>query len=145
MVLAMDEQAEGEHAAAIHNYENVLAQTGDGDSSVRAVALNNLAWLYYMQSDPRAVDTARKASALAPDQPTIADTYGWLLLQKQALPLLKSAAGQAPDSPQIRYHYAAALARSGEKAEARLVLQDVLLDPQSFDGRKDAERLLASL
>ena len=75
-----------------------------------AVALNNLAWLYYTQGDARAEETARRAHEMAPSNAAIADTYGWILLGKQqtarALELLEKAArgraGQPRDSLSLR-------------------------------------------
>ncbi len=149
MNLALDLQSTGEDARAIREYEQVLARSDNTNTTVRAIALNNLAWLYHQQSDPRALDTARRANEIAPGQATIADTYGWLLLQngriKDALPLLAEAAASSPESTPIRYHHAAALARSGEESAARELLTDVLLDQAPFDGRADAEGLLVRL
>jgi len=44
-------------------------------------ALNGLAWLYHENGKPGALVMARKASKLAPDNPAIQDTYGWILVQ----------------------------------------------------------------
>jgi predicted Zn-dependent protease len=149
LTLAQELQADGKTAAAVREYERVLAKTSNADVSVRAVALNNLAWLYHQLSNPRALETARLAHETSRDQPAIADTYGWLLLlngrRAEALPLLERAAEQAPQSPQTRYHHAAALAQAGRTAAARDLLQDVLLDPADFEGRSEAQALLASL
>jgi Flp pilus assembly protein TadD len=99
--------------------------------------------------DPRALQTARSAHELAGTVPNVQDTYGWLLVRagrlSEALPLLQAAAAGLPDSPEVRYHLAAALAQAGQKDEARVLLTDTLLDPQPFDERAEAERLLASL
>jgi Flp pilus assembly protein TadD len=128
--------------------ERVVADTPAGHP-LRAIALNNLAWLYAAVSDPRSLETARLAHESARGVAFIQDTYGWLLAQQghldKALPLLREAAVAAPTSMEIRYHYAAALARSGDQAGARLLLQDILQAPDVFDGRTDAEQLLATL
>ena len=47
--------------------------------------------------------------------------------------------------PEIQYHYASALARSGQGARAREILASVLAAPDPFPSRADAERLADSL
>jgi len=112
------------------------------------VALNNLAWLYHELGDKRAVALAREAVRLAPQQPAINDTLGWILVQQGAaaegIRYLQAAVGQPGATPEIRYHHAVALARTGAAEEARRQLQDLLRDPQ-FTSRSEAERLLREL
>jgi len=114
-----------------------------------AVVLNNLAWLYHVQNNGRAEETARRAHELAPNSAAIADTYGWILLGKQradlALPLLETAARNAADNAEIQYHYGAALAATGRHEEARTVLNRALNSKQSFSQRGEAEKLLSRL
>ncbi|MFO7705169.1 MAG: PEP-CTERM system TPR-repeat protein PrsT, partial [Halopseudomonas sp.] len=110
--------------------------------------LNNLAWLYQKTGDPRALPTAEAAYKLAPESPAIQDTLGWLLVQggdaKRGLDLLtKAAAGS--DSQTVRYHYAAALAKTGDKAKARQELERLLKSDKPFSERAQAESLLKSL
>ncbi len=111
--------------------------------------LNNLAWLYHAQGDGRAEETARRAYELAPTNAAVADTYGWILLGNQqtarALELLEKAAKGAPDSAEVRYHYGAALAAAGRRAEARTALSQAIETQQTFPQRADAEKLLAQL
>jgi putative PEP-CTERM system TPR-repeat lipoprotein len=140
MTLAEAERARGESARAIAEYERALAL-----SPKDPVALNNLAWLYLNSSDARAEETARRAHEAAPDQPSVLDTYGWVLLQKgklaEAEPLLRDAARLAPQSGEIQFHYATVLARSGKEAQARQVLSQVLAQPTPFEGREAAQEL----
>ncbi len=113
------------------------------------VVLNNLAWVYHESGDERAEATARRAYELAPKNPSVADTYGWILLQKEktamALPLLEGAAGAAQEDPDVQYHYGAALAAAGRKTEARQVLTRTLASGREFASRHDVEKLLADL
>jgi len=78
----------------------------------------------------------------------VADTYGWVLLQKRkavdALPVLESAARAAPTEKEIQYHYAAALVSAGRRAEARELLQRLVQD-RDFTQRREAEKLLQQL
>ena len=50
-----------------------------------------------------------------------------------------------PASADVRYHYAAALAATGERAAASILLADLLQSDQPFEGRSEAERLRATL
>jgi putative PEP-CTERM system TPR-repeat lipoprotein len=114
-----------------------------------AAMLNNLAWIYQELGDPRALATARRAHELAPSNPAIADTYGWILFSRRepaaALPLLEAAARVAAQDPEIQYHYAAALAASGRKGEAREALRKAMAARTEFKSRSEAEKLLARL
>jgi predicted Zn-dependent protease len=114
-----------------------------------AAVLNNLAWLYQEMGDRRAVEVGKRAHELAPGNPAIADTYGWILFttshSKAALPLLEAAARVASRDPEIQYHYAAALAAEGRKDEALETLRKAMAGGAPFRGRPDAEKLLAKL
>lgn len=114
-----------------------------------AEALNNLANAQLRLQQPAALQTAEQAMALAPDHALVIDTLGWVLLQQgqtaRALQLLRDARLREPGNPEIRYHLAQALARSGRPAEARQELVEALNISRQFEGFQDAERLLASL
>ena len=113
------------------------------------VGLNNLAWIYAELDDPRAESLAERAYRLAPNQPTVRDTLGWILARKhstaRALLLLRGAATADANNPDMQYHYAYVLVQAGERAEARRILSKVLADKGKFDSRQDAEKLLAEL
>jgi tetratricopeptide (TPR) repeat protein len=146
--LATALQQNGDHAAAVREFERTI-EGMNPNHPVRAAALNNLAVAYSLVGNPRALQSARSAHELAPNVPAIQDTYGWLLTKagrvSEALPMLQTAAAGLPDSPEVRYHLAAALAQAGQKDEAKVILTDTLLDTQPFGERAEAERLLASL
>jgi putative PEP-CTERM system histidine kinase len=77
-----------------------------------APAANNLAVLLSQHGDAkdraRAFELAQMARDVAPDDPRIADTLGWILYQRgayqPALALLQESAQKLPDEPQIQYH-----------------------------------------
>jgi predicted Zn-dependent protease len=79
----------------------------------------------------------------------VADTLGWLLLQQgkvnEARELLAKAAVALKGVPVVRYHYAAALARSGDKERARSELNVALSHKQPFEERDEATALMAQL
>lgn len=129
---------------AITMYEELLKLTPQN-----VLALNNLANLYQREKDGRALATAEQAFKLAPEQPGVQDTLGWILVEggqlPRALDLLRKAATQAPKAATIRYHFAVALARSGNKGQAKKELQQALATGQPFPESEAAKTLLKSL
>lgn len=114
-----------------------------------AQALNNLGALLMEKNDPSAFGYAQRAYSLQPASPAIMDTHGWGLFRQgklqEALPLLKQAAQAMPDSGAVQYHWAAALAQSGENTQARDVLQKALGSSQRFSERDQAAALLKTI
>ena len=135
----------GDHARAITEFEKVLAA-----APTVVPALNNLAWLYYLEKDARAVPTAKRAWQLAPHSPDVGDTYGWLLVESGALQeglnVLEGAwnDGGLAD-PELRYHYAAALARAGQRERAAAQVRWLLAEAPQFASRDAAVALSGSL
>lgn len=134
----------GEHDKAIAHYE-ALRENNPKDPLI----LNNIAWLYSQKSDPRALQVAEAAYALAPQSPEVMDTYAWILVNDgqldQGLDLLKRAALMRPGSPDIRYHFAVALERKGQRDAARRELQDLLALGVAFSEEQEARALLDKL
>jgi putative PEP-CTERM system TPR-repeat lipoprotein len=113
-----------------------------------ALALNNLAWIYQQKGDKRALATAQKAYLLDP-APPIADTLAWILVGSgqadKALPLLRIASAETPGNTAIVYHYADALAKTGDKDGAINVLKPLLASPRDFADRAEAQKLLETV
>jgi Tfp pilus assembly protein PilF len=88
--LALNAQRSGNNTVAI-NYYAQAAQLNPRSPST----LNNLAWLYYETNNPLALETAKKAYQLAPDNAAILDTYGWILVvngkRQEGIELLEKA------------------------------------------------------
>jgi putative PEP-CTERM system TPR-repeat lipoprotein len=114
-----------------------------------AVVLNNLAWTYQQEKDPRALATAQQALKVSKDSPAVMDTAGWMMVEqgdtKGGLPLLQKAASLAPNALEIRYHYAVALNKSGDKTGARKELNELLSQNKPFGQIDDARALLKAL
>jgi putative PEP-CTERM system TPR-repeat lipoprotein len=115
----------GQAARAVDQYVILLSQKPDD-----ADTLNNLALAYYAQQNPRALQTAEKAHQLNSESAAIKDTLGWMLVQEnevsRGLPLLAEAVKQLPDNIEVQYHYAVALAESGDSAGAKAILQKIV-------------------
>jgi Tfp pilus assembly protein PilF len=112
--------------------------------------LNNLAWLYYLEKDGRALALAQRVWKGAPQNASVGDTYGWLLVESgqlaEGLKVL-TAAWQAGGiaNAETRYHLASALARSGDTGRARQVLTDLIEEEPAFPGLASAKELLERL
>ncbi|MCF7762210.1 MAG: tetratricopeptide repeat protein [Verrucomicrobia bacterium] len=132
--------------AARESYEKVMAIN---PSSV--LALNNLAYLYSERLGrmDKAYELARRAAELAPDEPSTADTLGWIYFKRgeysRALTLLQESVGKLPDSAEIHYHLGATHYMLGEPDPARLHLQRALDEGADYIGKQDARERLALL
>lgn len=142
--LASDLLANGESDQAVVEHEKLLERQPNNN-----IVLNNLAWLYDKKGDPRGLEFAEKAHAGASQSPAIKDTLGWILLRngqtERALTLLREAAETLPDNAEIQYHLAAALEKSGQRDQAKEILQRILTADANFAGMEDARELLDSL
>lgn len=125
-------------------YEFVLKKQPDN-----LIALNNLAWNYYKLNDPRARPTAERAYGLKPDNPLIADTLGWILVEQgevaRGVDLLQKAVNMAPKAGEVRFHLAQALMKQGERDKARRELEEIVASGAKFSQEAEAKNLLASL
>ena len=111
-------------------------------------ALNNLAWVYAAQKNPRAVEYGRRAFALYPS-PATGETLGWALTQSgdanAGLLLMTKAASAMPDDPTVQYHYAVTLNAVGNKTEALAVSQKLAELVQPFPEQAEARKLAQDL
>lgn len=135
--------AGGQYQPAAEQLESVLvARPNNAD------AWNNLAYAYQQLGNPGALPAAEKAFALAPANPAVMDTLGWLLVERgdmaRGLPLLRKAAEQ-DRAADIHYHLAQGLARSGDKAGAKKVLEQLLAGDVNFPKVDGARALLKQL
>lgn len=139
-VLADAYAKSGNLAAARKAYEQLLKQTPDDGA-----LLNNLANVLFRMKDASAARVAEQAVAKSPGNPFAIDTLGWIRFHEgkidEALLSLRDARLRAPGNPEIRYHLAAALAKSGRLKEARDELAEALKARVDFVGIEDARRL----
>ncbi|MDX2503589.1 MAG: PEP-CTERM system TPR-repeat protein PrsT, partial [Gammaproteobacteria bacterium] len=132
----------GDNKEAIQAFEEVYATQPEN-----IVALNNLAWLYSLKNDFRALEFAEKAYKAKPNDSGIQDTYGWILVQQGEVEagrrILERALKGLPEVPDVRYHYAVALLRSGEKTAADKILKQLLQSDQPYEWREEAQKLVS--
>jgi Flp pilus assembly protein TadD len=96
-----------------------------------------------------ALALARQARALAPRDPAVADTLGWILYRMdgfdQAVKILEEAAAGRPDDAAVRYHAGLACFRTYRWEEARRHLEralDLAPDrPEAVEARRALEEM----
>lgn len=148
MLLASAHSEQGQVDAAMAAYETALRL-----NPRNVLAANNLAVLLVdRKGDPASL---QKAFALSRDfekeapHPLFIDTLGWVRFkmgqQEEAIRLMKSAVGKSPDNSALNYHLGIAYAQSGKPAEARRHLSKALKSSDVFEGRQEAEQVLARL
>lgn len=134
----------GDYRAAIAQYEQLIRENPDNP-----IMLNNLAVLYQRTGDNRAMATAQHALRLAPESATVLDTLGWILVEQnqptQGLALIRKALDKVPESGTIRFHYAVALARTGQREKARQELSQLVQGKVDFPELQEARVLLGKL
>ncbi len=135
----------GQAQKAERLYAALLDNGGRGD----AVILNNAAHSALGVGDKaEALRRARGAYALAPRDPRVADTLGWVLLENgeasAGLRHLETAMAAQPGNLQIRWHYANALIANGRGAEARPIIAD-MREFASAPQREAMDEVLARL
>jgi len=113
------------------------------------IVLNNLAWTLSELKDKRALSFAEQALKLKPNNSSVMDTLGWLLVQQgqaqRGVKLLQQALSQAPNTAEIQYHLAAAFVKVGEPERARGELERLLASGLAFSEEQEARALLSQL
>ncbi|MES2675328.1 MAG: tetratricopeptide repeat protein [Pseudomonadota bacterium] len=91
MLKALQAQNMKDDTTAIKWYEKTIELSPN-----MAAALNNLAWMYYLHKDERALSLAKRAFDAEPNSISIQDTYGWILVElgnvKEGIAILERAA-----------------------------------------------------
>jgi putative PEP-CTERM system TPR-repeat lipoprotein len=144
MYAAESSLARQQYKVAISQFEAILKR-----QPKNLVAMNNLAWAYHKENDPRALPTAEQAYRLASDKPEIIDTLGWILVEQgnttRGLPLLQKAVELAPAALDIRLHLGSGLLKAGDKPRARRELEQVVLSGAKLPQADEARTLLKLL
>jgi tetratricopeptide (TPR) repeat protein len=140
----------------------VSQQTGRREGAIaayrRAAELDKTAWqprnnlaLLLADGDPKAaLDAAQQAFAIAPANPDVLDTLGWLYLAAgrtdRSISLLEDAHRAAPANAETRLHLALAYQKAGRAGDARPLLVALSGDAAGPpEIRAQAEEALRSL
>ncbi len=103
---ALELEAGNNNKEALGLYEEILQKAPN-----HVTTLNNAAWLYHLEKDEKALILAKKAYELAPANPYVLDTYGWILFQSgqasQARSLLEKAKIMLPENQAVQEHWKA--------------------------------------
>lgn len=144
IVLAEAQSIQKLHKESIDTYQHVLKL-----NPKNIIALNNLALVYLAANDARAVETAEQAYGAGGKNPRIADTLGWILVQRgdavRGKLMLDQAAQSLPNDPTVNYHLAFARHASGDTSGARNLLKRTLEHQEAFEDRAAAEALAKQL
>ena len=146
MMLGIIHANRKEYDQAKSRYEKIL-----GINPRFAPAANNLAWLLVEQGGnlDMALNYAQTAREQKPDDPSIADTMGWLYYKKNAFllasSLLKEASEKLPDNPLVQFHMGMTQYKNGDKQGAKKSLQAALKLDQTFPGSDEARQILSEL
>lgn len=135
----------GQDQEAVALYEEVLRQSKD-----HVGALNNLAQLQLKADNPTmALGLARRAAELAPENPSVLDTLGWIQHHSGdragAVRNLEKAVGRDAPSPNHRYHLAVVYSALGDNTKALEQLEHALKTETPFTNRDAAIRLAERL
>jgi putative PEP-CTERM system TPR-repeat lipoprotein len=132
--------AASDYAQADKHYQQVLKIQPNN-----AVTYNNLAWIAGKLGKEGAVAYAEKANTLAPNQPAFMDTLAMLLSEKRehakATELERKAVELQPGAPLFKLNLAKIQIRAGDKAGAKLSLDELTKLGDKFNGQAEVERL----
>jgi len=113
------------------------------------VILNNLAWSLAESGDSRAIAYAEQALKLKPDNPSVLDTLGWILVRQgqaaRGINLLQQALSKTPDAAEIQFHLASAYAKSGDRVRAQREFERLLTSGVAFPQEQEARSMLKQL
>jgi tetratricopeptide (TPR) repeat protein len=147
-------ESAGRKDEAQQNYETVLRLDQD-----QPAAKNNLAWLIADRDQvspgdlDRALQLAQDAKNAMPNDPSVADTLGWIMYKKgipsAAIALFRESIDGYPEGHPlrgtVRYHLASAYEKNGERDRAVQELKRALDEVSTFAERDAAEKMLKEL
>ncbi len=141
--LAQVEEIQGNHKASIEQYRRVIAA-----DPTNVIALNNLAYLLCESTGlpGEALPIAQRAKELAPDNPAVTDTLGWVLYRNGMYSL---AVRQMEEANAIRStarrlcHLSLAYLKTGAEERARQTLDRATRMEPTLPDLKQVRELLA--
>ena len=145
LLMGMTYNAEKDYKDARDAYEKLLALAPNN-----GVALNNLAVLYAenLGDLDKGYQLAQEARNLAPADPAVADTLGWIQYQKgqysSALSLLRESAAKLYAVAEVQYHLGITCYMMGDEAAAKTAFQRAL-QLGDFPEKNDCNQCMAVL
>ena len=140
--LAAIYQGAGMVDKAISAYEAALQANPQN-----VVAMLNLARLYAPQDPQKALNMAKAAYNLTPNDPAVTYILGHLAFltgdYKWSLSLLQLTAQVQPQNPEVLFDLGVALYSAGRVPDARAAVQNALQTGNTFSRTNEAERFLA--
>jgi tetratricopeptide (TPR) repeat protein len=134
LALAGLDENTGNRPGAAVRYRAVL----EVDSS-NLIALNNLAYALVLTDLDEAAKLAQRATELAPDNPTVQDTLGWVYCRKgnynMALQSLRVAVAKEP-TPRREFHLAVCYLKSGNKELGEKMMQKALAQDPTLPSKE---------
>lgn len=146
LMVAIITEEKRDYTRAKEHYEKLLAVNPDN-----VVGLNNLAVIYAdrLKDLEKAYTMARRAEELRPIDPSIADTFGWIVARRGDYPValgyLSKAAQGRPAEPEILAHLGITQYMLGDEAAARTSLARALQSTNSYAERALVEKCVALL
>lgn len=133
--------ADAKNVRALLLLASIQGETGNRDDAIaryRAVleidstnlfALNNLAWALALDKPDEALPYAQHADEIAPDDPAVQDTLGWIYYRKgiyqTAVQYLKNAVAKG-STPRRQFHLAMSYIKAGDRELGQRTLGDAL-------------------
>jgi Flp pilus assembly protein TadD len=146
MLMGMTYSVEKDYKNARDAYEKLLVLVPKN-----AVTLNNLAYIYAenLGDLDKGYQLASQARNLAPADPSIADTLGWILYQKgqyaAALSLLRESAAKLSAVPDVQFHLGMTCYMMGDEVNAKTAFQRALQLNGDFSETNECNQCLAVL
>jgi len=146
LFLGMTAERMGAMQRAIEYYRKTIDLSPNN-----AIALNNLAYVLAETSADldEALALVRRARALLPDEPNIADTLAYVYLKQNlidaAIGLLEDVVAKHPEVVLWRYHLALALHRKGLNEKARQHLETALKNQPTAEELYKIRELLGKI
>ena len=143
--LAETELQAGNSAAAIAQYRKLLEK-----DSRNLVALNGLGYLLADRANQpdEALKYAQQAKELAPQDPAVEDTLGWVYYCKGLYPVaaghLEAAVAKEPNARR-KYHLAMAYFKSGDRPRGTVQLNQALKMDSTLPEAATAQRMAAEM
>jgi tetratricopeptide (TPR) repeat protein len=124
LLSARAQDAAGAHAAMVASYRAVL----NIDPS-NLIALNNLAYVLVVENPDEAFKLAQRADEMAPENPNVQDTLGWIYYRKgiysMAVRYLKTAVDKEAN-PRRQFHLGMSYLKVGDQAAGQKIMREAL-------------------